>query len=194
MKFQADDLFMSPLDQAQIDFANEGARPISAGTRRIWVQRGKARNRNRIWRAFRRSHKGWKSLDYVAGWFMKAADYGLDTPTVSAFVTTNSICQGQQVPVLWPLIFKAGHEIAFAHTSLKWANLASHNAGVTVAIVAISNNPRRGGSCLRWTKMVSSVVKEAENINGYLDGRTQALMVNKDSTPISGVGAPNGLR
>ncbi len=52
---------------------------------------------------------------------------------------TNSICQGQQVPILWPLIFETGHEIAFAHTSFKWANLASHNAGVTVVIVGISN-------------------------------------------------------
>src|SRR5690606_5329130 len=85
--------------------------------------------------------KSWKSLDYVAGWFMKAADYGLHTPTVSAFVSTNSICQGQQVPILWPLIFGTEHEIIFAHTSFKWTNLASHNAGVTVAIVAISNIP-----------------------------------------------------
>ncbi len=58
----------------------------------------------------------------------------------AAFVSTNSICQGQQVPILWPLIFKTGHEIAFAHTSFKWANLASHNAGVIVAIIGISTN------------------------------------------------------
>ncbi len=70
---------------------------------------------------------------------MKAADYGTRTNAVAAFVATNSICQGQQVPFLWPLIFQTGHEIAFAHTSFKWANLASHNAGVTVVIVGISN-------------------------------------------------------
>ena len=64
---------------------------------------------------------------------MKAADYGPRTNAAAAFVSTNSICQGQQVPILWPLIFDTGHEIAFAHTSFKWANLASHNAGVTVA-------------------------------------------------------------
>ncbi len=69
---------------------------------------------------------------------MKAAEYGLHTPKVSAFVSTNSICQGQQVPILWPLIFKTGHEIAFAHTSFKLVNLASYNAGVTVAIVGFS--------------------------------------------------------
>ena len=46
--------------------------------------------------------KSWKSLDYVAGWFMKAADYGTQTNSVAAFVSTNSICQGEQVPILWP--------------------------------------------------------------------------------------------
>ena len=55
--------------------------------------------------------KNWKSLDYVGGWFMKAADYGSDTRSVAAFVSTNSICQGEQVPMLWPLIFKTAQEI-----------------------------------------------------------------------------------
>src|ERR1019366_415922 len=81
----------------------------------------------------------WKSLDYVAGWFMKAAEYGTRTNAAAAFVSTNSICQGQQVPILWPLVFATGHEIVFAHPSFKGANLASHNAGVTVVIVGISN-------------------------------------------------------
>ncbi|HCX67881.1 MAG TPA: restriction endonuclease subunit M, partial [Rhodobiaceae bacterium] len=44
--------------------------------------------------------KWWKSLDYVSGWFMKAAEYGLKTDSAAAFVSTNSICQGQQVPIL----------------------------------------------------------------------------------------------
>src|SRR3546814_17324920 len=84
--------------------------------------------------------KSWKSLDYVAGWFIKAADYATHTPTVSAFVSTNSICQGRQVSTLWPLIYGSGNEIAFAHTSFKWNNLASHNEGVSVVIVGISNH------------------------------------------------------
>ncbi|MDG4869562.1 hypothetical protein P8631_16380, partial [Guyparkeria sp. 1SP6A2] len=63
---------------------------------------------------------------------MKAADYGTYTDSVTAFVTTNSISQGVVVSILWPAIFDTGHEIAFAHTSFKWANLAAYNAGVTV--------------------------------------------------------------
>lgn len=82
----------------------------------------------------------WKSLDYVAGWIMKAGDYGTHTNAVAALVSTNSICQGVQVPILWPLIFNTGHKIQFAYTSFKWSNLASNNAGVTVVIVGISNH------------------------------------------------------
>ena len=78
-------------------------------------RRAKSRSRH----IFEGRTKSWKSLDYVAGWFMKAADYGSQTNAVAAFVATNSICQGQQVPILWPLIFETGHEIAFAHTSFQ---------------------------------------------------------------------------
>ena len=64
---------------------------------------------------------------------MKAAGYMETTRAASALVTTNSLNQGQQAAILWPAIFATGQEIAFAHTSFKWTNLASHNAGVTVS-------------------------------------------------------------
>lgn len=169
VKFQADDLFMSPLDQAQIDFANEGGETYICGNPPYLGSKWQSTEQKEdLGRIFDGRIKGWKSLDYVAGWFMKAADYGLHTPTVSAFVSTNSICQGQQVPILWPLIFKTGHEIAFAHTSFKWANLASHNAGVTVAIVAISNHARAVRKLFTLADDGGAVVREADNINAYL--------------------------
>jgi hypothetical protein len=80
----------------------------------------------------------WKSLDYVAGWFLKAADYHSDIAGSSAFVSTNSVAQGQQVQFLWPMIFETGRRISFAHTSFKWSNLASHKAGVTVVIIGLT--------------------------------------------------------
>lgn len=94
-------------------------------------------------RIFQHKTKSWKSLDYVSGWFMKVAEYGTHTNSSNALVSTNSICQGQQVPILWPLIFDTSHKISFTHTSFKWANLASHNAGVTVAIIGTSNNSKK---------------------------------------------------
>ena len=186
VKFQADDLFMSPLDQAQIDFANEGGETYICGNPpylgSTWQSTEQKEDLQRI---FDGRTKSWKSLDYVAGWFMKAADYGLHTPTVSAFVSTNSICQGQQVPILWPLIFKTGHEIAFAHTSFKWANLASHNAGVTVAIVAISNHAATVRKLFTLADDGGSVVREAENINAYLVAAPNVI-VEKASRPMNG--------
>ena len=115
---------------------------------------------------------------------MKAADYGLHTRAVSAFVSTNSICQGQQVPILWPLIFKSGHEITFAHTSFKWSNLASHNAGVTVAIVAISNQAGQVRRLFSLNDEGKTIVREASNINAYLVPAPD-FMVSKRSTPLS---------
>ena len=169
VKFQADDLFMSPLDQAQIDFENEGGETYICGNPpylgSTWQS---SEQKDDLQRIFEARTKSWKSLDYVAGWFMKAADYGLHTPTISAFVATNSICQGQQVPILWPLIFRTKHEIVFAHTSFKWANLASYNAGVTVAIVAISNNPLPVRRLYAVNDLGETVVKESNNINAYL--------------------------
>lgn len=117
---------------------------------------------------FDRRIKGWKSLDYVAGWFMKATDYGLNTPTVSAFVSTNSICQGSQVPILWPQIFETGHEIVFAHASFKWANLASHNAGVTVVIVGVSNRKSHEKSLYAMSDDGETMVRKSTKLNAYL--------------------------
>ncbi len=169
VKHHADDLFHAPLDQAQIDFENEGGETYICGNPPYSGSKWQSVEQKSDLKAiFEGRAKSWKSLDYVTGWFMKAADYGLHTPTVSAFVSTNSINQGQQVPILWPLIFETGHEIAFAHTSFKWANLASHNAGVTVVIVGISNHAGKVRRLFSISEDGGAIVKEAENINAYL--------------------------
>ena len=130
--------------------------------------------------------KNWKSLDYVAGWFYKASSYATGHGhTASAFVSTNSICQGQQVGILWPLIFGTGHKIIFAHTSFKWANLAGQNAGVTVVIVGISKNgPNYPKQLFHIGENGKPVATEAQNINAYLvPGKN--IVVQKISKPIS---------
>ena len=125
----------------------------------------------------------WKSLDYVAGWFMKAADFGTTTIAASAFVSTNSICQGQQVPILWPLIFASGRSIVFAHTSFKWTNLASHNAGVTVVIVGVAEE-RKGGTLYSVNDNGAVTTKAASHINAYLIDAAD-VVVEKSTWPIS---------
>lgn len=185
VKLVADDLFNTPLDQAEIDFENEGGETYICGNPpylgSTWQS---AEQKDDLKAIFDHRTKTWKSLDYVAGWFMKAADYGKHTPTVAAFVSTNSICQGQQVPILWPLVFKTGHEIVFAHTSFKWANLASHNAGVTVAIVGISKKGERVRHLYSADENHQGIVKEVSNINAYLVAASN-VFIEKKSKPIN---------
>lgn len=77
-------------------------------------------------------------LDYIGTWFLLAAKYIENTQAKVAFVTTNSITQGVQVPILWSRIFKLNVFIHFAVKSFKWRNNAKGNAGVTVAIIGLS--------------------------------------------------------
>ncbi|GLH28092.1 lactate dehydrogenase [Acetobacter pasteurianus] len=127
--------------------------------------------------------KSWKSLDYVAGWFMKAVEYGQKTGSSSAFVSTNSICQGQQVAILWPLIFGLNYEISFAHTSFKWANLATHNAGVTVAIIGIAPVSERPKILFSNGADGKTIRQESGHINAYLvPGKN--VVVEKQGKPL----------
>ncbi|MCL4791585.1 MAG: lactate dehydrogenase, partial [Gammaproteobacteria bacterium] len=169
VKYQADDLFNTTLDQTEIDFENEGGETYICGNPPYlgftWQSPDQ---KSELQALFDGRGKGWKSLDYVAAWFLKAADYGRCTNTVSAFVATNSICQGEQVPILWPIIFATGHEIAFAHSSLKWANLASNKAGVTVVIVGLSNHVGKVRRLFSIGTDGAPVEKQTDHINAYL--------------------------
>lgn len=169
MKYHADDLFHTPLDQTQIDFENEGGETYICGNPPYLGSKWQTEDhKDDLKLIFQSYATNWKSLDYVAGWFMKAAEYGKSTKAVSAFVATNSICQGLQVPLLWPLIFQMNHEIAFAHTSFKWENLASHNAGVIVVIVGISAKPGSLRKLFSLSEDRSLMVENVPNINPYL--------------------------
>lgn len=187
VKLVGDDLFQTPLDQAQIDFENEGGETYICGNPPYRGSQWQTEEQKADLKAiFDGRTTNWKSLDYVAGWFMKAADYGTQTTTISAFVSTNSICQGRQVETLWSLIFRTGHEVAFAHTSFKWANLASYNAGVTVAIVGISNHMSRTRHLFSDADGNGTTVKTVENINAYLVPGPNVI-VGSLSRPLSGL-------
>jgi len=181
------DLFSIPIDQAQIDFENEGGETYICGNPpylgATWQSNEQKADLKAI---FNDKIETWKSLDYVAGWFMKAAEFGLQTNAASAFVSTNSICQGQQVPILWPLIFKTGHEIIFAHTSFKWNNLASYNAGVTVVIVGISNQIMKIRRLFSIGENGETIEKKADNINAYLVSGNNVI-VDKALKPLNGL-------
>ncbi|MDD4514825.1 DNA methyltransferase [Massilibacteroides sp.] len=82
--------------------------------------------------------KGFNNLDYIACWFYKGAQYIKDIVARYAFVSTNSICQGEQVELIWPLIINAGCSIFFMHRPFKWTNNAKNNAGVTVSVIGVA--------------------------------------------------------
>ncbi len=80
-----------------------------------------------------------ENLDYVACWFKKAADYSLNTKIQIAFVATNSICQGEQVEILWGLLLKKYKIfINFAYKTFKWNNEASNSAAIHCVIIGLS--------------------------------------------------------
>ncbi|MAG65290.1 MAG: lactate dehydrogenase [Pseudomonadales bacterium] len=189
VKLTGDDLFNTPLDQSEIDFENEGGETYICGNPpylgSTWQL---AEQKDDLKAVFGHQTSSWKSLDYVTGWFLKAAEYGTKTRSSSAFVATNSICQGQQVPILWPVIFSTGNKIIFAHTSFKWSNLASHNAGVTVAIIGLS---AQAPTTFRLYSSSNNgaddklSVKVVDHINAYLVPSAN-IMVNRASRPQSG--------
>jgi hypothetical protein len=142
VKFQADDLFMSPLDQAQIDFANEGGETYICGNPPyVWTNDQSPEQKHDLKALFEGQTSSWRSLNYVTAWFLKAALYSRHTTSECAFVAVNTVCQGQGASILWPILFSLGQEIKFAHTSFRWANLASNNAGVTVVVVGLTRLP-----------------------------------------------------
>ncbi|MEY8767339.1 DNA methyltransferase [Francisella philomiragia] len=107
--------------------------------------------------------KNYKILDYIACWFYIGAKYIKGVNAKLAFVSTNSISQGDQVSVLWSTIFATDIEIYFAHQSFKWRNNAKHNAGVTVVIIGLENKDKVDKKIY-----TESFLKKVSNINGYL--------------------------
>jgi hypothetical protein len=188
MKLVANDLFSIPLEQAEIDFENEGGETYICGNPPYLGSKWQSDEQKADLKAiFDGRTKNWKLLDYVAGWFMKAADYGTKTSSAAAFVSTNSICQGQQVPILWPIIFKTGNEITFAHTSFKWANLANHNAGVIVVIIGISINAGQSRYLFSFDDVGEAVSTQCKNINAYLvpGKNVEVEQLRNPASPIS---------
>lgn len=87
---------------------------------------------------------------------------------------------------MWPMIAKLGHEIFFAHTSLKWANLAAHNAGVTVVIVGICSENKRSKTIFSEGEGSKSTAREVDEINAYLLPAPQ-VFVEAVRSPLNGL-------
>ena len=114
------------------------------------------------------------NLDYVCGWFLKAADFIQNNPVQCAFVASNSICQGEHVALLWQVIFEKGFHIDFAHRSFVWDSEAQGKAHVHCVIVGFSKNPRSTKKIFENNKPIL-----AKNINPYLIDAPFAFLENR---------------
>lgn len=120
--------------------------------------------------------KSYKDLDYIACWFYLASQYIEGNNSKVAFVSTNSICQGEQVSMLWPQIFKLELEIFFAHTSFKWANSAKNKANVICIIIGLQNM-----NTIPKTLYSGNTIKQVKTINAYLLPGVNQIIVKRSA-------------
>lgn len=180
VKHHADDLFHSPVDQAEIDFVNEGGETYICGNPPyIGDKLQSVAQKSDMEELFSNLSTRWKSFDYICGFFLKAANYlSVEGRASVAFVSTNSICQGVQASQFWQLALRFC-SMHFAHTSFPWKNLAAKNAGVMCVIVGLS--PDKGGTKKIYYDEVARTVGE---ISPYLTEGGQVYVTEKRS-PIS---------
>lgn len=121
--------------------------------------------------------RGINNLDYISIWFYKGAKYIESSNSQLAFVSTNSICQGEQVSLLWPFVLIDNVEIGFVHTSFKWSNNAKANAGVTVIILGLRNVSKDIKYIFK-----NNIRHEVSNINAYLLDASNVFVIPKSKT------------
>ena len=128
------------------------------------------------------------NVDYVAGWYIKAAEYmaASDASPRCAFVSTNSICQGEQVAAIWKPVFDLGARIDFAHDTFRWSNEANDQAHVFVVVVGFSMHG--GPKCLfhHASPDAPATEQHPENINAYLADAPDVFVWNR-TKPLCGV-------
>jgi hypothetical protein len=108
--------------------------------------------------------KNYKSLDYISCWFKKGSEFIYKNNCELAFVSTNSVTQGEQVSMMWPLVLDIDIDISFAYRSFKWRNNARFNAGVSVVIIGLKSKSIKKEKYL----FENNTRTKAKNINAYL--------------------------
>lgn len=140
--------------------------------------------KNELLELFDKKMKGIGNIDYVSGWYIKAIHYIKNTKIACAFVSTNSITQGEQVTPLWKQLLKDGANINFAYKTFRWDSEASLKAHVHCVIIGFSYNTT--------DKYIysSSQKTKAENINPYLIDAPTIFIENR-SKPLCDVAIMN---
>jgi hypothetical protein len=127
-------------------------------------------------------------LDYVTGWYIKAAKYIQNTKIKVAFVSTNSIVQGEQTSILWEqMVNKYKIKIHFAHRTFKWSNEAKGNAAVFCVIVGFANYDTPNKSIFEYEDIKGEAHElKVKNINPYLVD-AKDILITKRTNPLCNV-------
>lgn len=129
--------------------------------------------------------EGYGTLDYVCAWYVKAAQLMQHTPIKAAFVSTNSITQGEQVGVLWPYLLHHGIKIHFAHRTFRWTNEARGNAQVYCVIIGFAAVDTTIKHLYDYETPRSEAVEiAAKNISPYLVD-TADIVITSRTKPLS---------
>ena len=131
--------------------------------------------------------KNVKKLDFVTSWFFKAAKFTLATKIETAFVTTNSICMGEQVSLLWQPMLDLGIKINFAHRTFAWSNDARGKAAVHCIVVGYAHFDKQKKYLFNYADIKGEAEAiQAENINPYLVNAPNLVITNINK-PLSNV-------
>jgi hypothetical protein len=178
-KVRADDLFETPLDQVQIDFANEGGETFICGNPQFKGARKQNKEQKQDMALVFGGGNAFKDCDYVTAWYLKAAEFIEHCNSRFAFVSTSSISEGEQVAHLWSRLYERDCHIAFAHRGFKWRNNASSNAVVHCVIIGVTHN--RPARCFLYE---GESRREVASISPYLTAGEE-IFVEARNKPIS---------
>jgi len=179
IKLRGDDLFSTPLDQAQIDFENEGGETYICGNPPYLGGKKQSDLQKSEMESVAAKCYNYKNLDYICAFFAKAVNLINHFDRI-AFVTTSSLNQGIHVPNFWPFVISRNAVINFCYEPFKWSNNASNNAGVFCTIIGLSKGPTRKNSIIYF----EGGRRQVAHISPYLIAGDDTI-IEGQSSPIS---------
>jgi len=182
VNFKADDLFGTPLDQAQIDFENEGGETYICGNPPYLGTKYQTKEqKDELAEVFASDGIKFGNVDYVGGWFRIAAEYLQNSSGTSfAFVSTTSLFQGEQAEIVFSILKRFNLAIDWCHTDFTWSNQATKNAAVICCIAGVRAKADVG----RRRIYDDASVRYVGNIGPYLVAMPD-VVVSKRSEPLS---------
>lgn len=182
VKVQSDDLFGTPLDQAEIDFENEGGETYICGNPPYLGTKYQSKEqKGELADVFANDDIKFGNVDYVGGWFRIAGEYLQRSPGASfAFVSTTSLFQGEQAEIVFSILKRFDLSIGWCHTDFSWSNHATNNAAVICCIAGVCTR----AAAVRKRIYDDASVRNVGNIGPYLVAMPD-VVVTKRSEPLA---------